>query len=127
MLATLCQANVIIRFCSPNGCTWAESHVRMRFIVGKTRTRKSTRRMRSNDAPTPTTPQWNTTVARIEMKKENIAMAEAGRFFESSSAATFACAEMLLTIEGQMLSTTRTEARSEEHTSELQSLRHLVC
>ncbi len=61
-------------------------------------------------APTPTTPHLNTTVARMARKKMIIEITDAGRFVESSSVATFAWAEMELTIDGQMLETIRAEA-----------------
>ena len=44
------------------------------------------------------------------MKKTNVEITDAGRFVDSSSVATLACAETKLTMAGQMLSATSTEA-----------------
>ena len=79
-------------------------------MVGTSRTRKSTDRVRRTAAPTPTTPHLKITVATIAMKKTRIEITEAGRFFDISSVATLAIAEMELTIPGQMLSTMSAEA-----------------
>jgi hypothetical protein len=74
------------------------------------RQRKSTNRVMRIEAPTPITPHLNTTVATIAIRKTNIETTEAGRFADNSSVAMLAIAEMELTIEGQMLSATSTEA-----------------
>src|SRR4051794_16966841 len=110
MLATLCQAKVIIRFGNPGGCEWSVSHARMRWYVGKNRTRKSMALMPNIAAPTPTMPHLNIRVAAMARKKAKIEITDAGRFAASCSVATLACAEMELTMDGQMLSTTRAAA-----------------
>ncbi len=110
MLATLCQEKAIMRRPKPSGWTWVVSQVMMRFIVGKSRTRKSTARMRNIDAPTPITPHLNTTVEMIATKKTKMEITEAGRLVDSSSVATLACAEMELTMDGQMLRAIRAQA-----------------
>src|ERR1017187_10442553 len=110
MVATLCQAKPIIRFRILKTWICVVSHARMRLIVGMSRQRKSTDRVMRIEAPTPITPHLYPTVANIAIRKTNIETTEAGRFADNSSVAMLAIAEMELTIEGQMLSTTSTEA-----------------
>ena len=66
--------------------------------------------MASVAAPTPTTPHFSTTVPAIPMRNTSEATSDAGIFLESFSVAALACAEIKLTIAGQMLSTSSTAA-----------------
>ena len=108
MPVTLCTAKLRMRLLRCGGMAVPSPFQPLtRRKVGTKRTVKSTRRIISIDTAMPITPQWNATVDMVIVKKVTVEMNDAGRLADKSSVATFANAEMELTIEGQTLSTSR--------------------
>src|SRR5580692_5429387 len=66
--------------------------------------------MVKNAAPTPVTLHLNTSVAAITARYATVEMTDAGIFLDICSVATLAIAEMVFTIDGQILRTTSTAA-----------------